>query len=110
LQVDAEALRAPGGIVEVMANLLMSVLDNPINALANANYIGILAWAIAIGVALRHAHGATKNVMADLSLSLSFIVKVIIRFAPIGIFGLVASTVAETGLDALLDYARLLAV
>lgn len=110
LKADAQSLSAPGGIVEVLSNLIMSVVDNPISALANANYIGILAWAVAIGIAMRHAHGATKNVIADLSLALSFIVKVVIRFAPIGIFGLVASTIAEAGLDALLGYARLLMV
>lgn len=110
LKTDGEALSAPGGILEVMSNLVMSVVDNPISALMNANYIGILAWSIALGLALRHAHGATKNVMADLSLALSYIVKVIIRCAPLGIFGLVASTIADTGLDALLGYARLLAV
>src|SRR5690606_18662639 len=97
-------------IIEVLSNLLMSVVDNPVNALINANYIGILAWAVATGFALRHAHGATKNVMADLSMVLSFIVKAVIRLAPIGIFGLVAATIAEAGLDALLGYAQLLAV
>src|SRR5690606_5536429 len=71
---------------------------------------GILAWALALGLAMRHAHGATKNVMSDLSVALSFIVKIIIRLAPLGIFGLVAATVADTGLQALLGYARLLAV
>ncbi len=110
LKAGNEAVSPPGSIVEVLQALLMSVVDNPINALANANYIGILAWAIAIGLALRHAHGATRNVIGDLSLSLSFIVRVIIRLAPIGIFGLVASTIAETGFGALLDYARLLAL
>ena len=110
LKVDAQTLSAPGGIIEVLTTLLMNVVDNPVNALLNANYIGILAWAIATGIAMRHAHGATKNVMADLSMVLSFIVKVVIRFAPLGIFGLVAATIAEAGLNALLDYARLLAV
>ncbi len=110
LKVDSQALSAPGGITEVLSNLLMSVVDNPVAALTNANYIGILAWAIATGIALRHAHGATKNVMADLSMALSFIVKIVIRLAPIGIFGLVASTIAEAGLEALLGYARLLTV
>jgi serine/threonine transporter len=110
LKTDAQSLSAPGGIIEVLSNLLMSVVDNPISALANANYIGILAWAVAMGIAMRHAHGATKNVIADLSLALSFIVKAVIRLAPIGIFGLVASTIAEAGLDALLGYARLLTV
>lgn len=110
LQVGDAALNPPSGVIEVLRNLLLSVVDNPVHALMDANYIGILAWAIGLGVALRHAHGSTKNVMADLSLGLSFIVRVIIRVAPIGIFGLVASTMAESGFGALLDYARLLAV
>ncbi|WP_353154443.1 serine/threonine transporter SstT [Pollutimonas bauzanensis] len=110
LKASTEVLSPPGSIIEVLKTLLMNVVDNPVNALANANYIGILAWAVAIGVALRHAHGATKHVVADLSASLSFIVKIIIRFAPIGIFGLVAATIADTGFSALLDYARLLVV
>ena len=110
LQPSTEALTPPGGILVVLSNLLFSMVDNPVNALLNANYIGILAWAIALGLAMRHAHDATKNVMSDLSVALSFIVKVIIRLAPLGIFGLVAATVADTGLEALLSYARLLAV
>src|SRR5690606_19149815 len=110
LKASTEVLSPPGSITEVLKTLLMNVVDNPVNALTNANYIGILAWAVAIGVALRHAHGATKHAVADLSASLSFIVKIIIRFAPIGIFGLVAATIADTGFGALLDYARLLVV
>lgn len=110
LQLGNETLNPPSGVIEVLRNLLLSVVDNPVRALMEANYIGILAWAIGLGVALRHAQGATKNVMADLSLGLSFIVRVVIRMAPIGIFGLVAATIAETGFGALLDYARLLAV
>jgi serine/threonine transporter len=104
------ALNPPGSIVEVLRTLLMSVVDNPVSAIANANYIGILAWAIGLGAALRHTHGATRNVLADLSAAVSFIVKLIIRLAPLGILGLVASTIVETGFDALLGYARLLAL
>lgn len=104
------ALNPPGGIVEVLTTLLMSVVDNPVSAILKANYIGILAWAIGLGLALRHAHGATRNVLMDLSAAVSFIVKVIIRLAPLGIFGLVASTIIDTGFDALLGYARLLAL
>ncbi|NYT77901.1 serine/threonine transporter SstT [Alcaligenaceae bacterium] len=110
LKATTQALSPPGNVSEVLSTLLFNVVDNPINALINANYMGILAWAIAIGLSMRHAHDATKNVMGDLSQALSFIVKIVIRFAPIGIFGLVASTVAETGFDALLGYVRLLAV
>lgn len=106
----AESLNPPDNIIEVLKTLLMSVVDNPVRALLNANYIGILAWAIGLGIALRHAHGVTKDVLADVSMGLSYIVRVVIRMAPIGIFGLVASTIATTGFDALLGYARLLAV
>lgn len=110
LQLGEAALSPPSGVIEVLRNLLLSVVDNPVHALVEANYIGILAWAIGLGVALRHANASTKNVMADLSVGLSYIVKVLIRTAPIGIFGLVASTMAESGFGALMDYARLLAV
>ncbi|MBV2181772.1 MAG: serine/threonine transporter SstT [Castellaniella sp.] len=110
LQIGDAALNPPSGVMEVLRNLLLSAVDNPVRALLQANYIGILAWAIGLGVALRHAQGTTKNVMTDLSLGLSFIVRIIIRVAPIGIFGLVASTMAESGFGALLDYVRLLAV
>ncbi|MFT0548037.1 serine/threonine transporter SstT [Allopusillimonas ginsengisoli] len=110
LKATTQALSPPGNVGEVLSTLLFNVIDNPVNALVNANYMGILAWAIAIGLAMRHAHDATKHVLGDLSQALSFIVKIVIRFAPIGIFGLVASTAAETGFGALLGYARLLAV
>ncbi|WP_368643982.1 serine/threonine transporter SstT [Castellaniella ginsengisoli] len=110
LQLGDAALSPPSGVIEVLRNLLLSVVDNPVRALVEANYIGILAWAIGLGIALRHANAATKHVMTDLSAGVSYLVKVIIRMAPVGIFGLVASTIAETGFGALLDYARLLAV
>ncbi|AOP41921.1 serine/threonine transporter SstT [Edwardsiella piscicida] len=100
----------PGGIVEVLQSLLMNVVDNPFRALANGNFIGILAWAIGLGVALRHASDTTKRVVGDLSYGVTFIVRVVIRFAPLGIFGLVSSTLAETGFDALWGYAHLLMV
>ncbi|WP_322998038.1 serine/threonine transporter SstT [Castellaniella sp.] len=110
LQMGDAALTPPSGVIEVLRNLLLSVVDNPVRALLEANYIGILAWAVGLGLALRHARESTKHVMADLSLGLSFIVRIVIRMAPIGIFGLVAATIAETGFGALLDYARLLVV
>ena len=101
----------PSGIVEVLKTLLMNLVANPINALANANYIGILAWALVLGAALRH-HGSdtTRQVAADLADTVSTVVKWIIRFAPLGIFGLVSSTIAETGFEALAGYMQLLAV
>lgn len=104
------ALNPPDSIVEVLKTLLLNVVDNPINALLTANYIGILAWAVGLGIALRHAHDVTKTVLADVSMGLSYIVRIVIRLAPLGIFGLVTATVASTGFEALWGYARLLAV
>ncbi len=91
----------PGGIAEVLQSLLLSVVDNPVNALISANFIGILAWAIGLGIAFRHASDTTRNLLSELSNGVSLIVKVVIRFAPLGIFGLVASTFAESGVEAL---------
>lgn len=100
----------PGGIVEVLKGLLLSIVANPINALLNGNYIGILAWAVGLGFALRHAADSTKSLITDMSHAVTFVVRVVIRFAPIGIFGLVASTLAETGFSVLLSYIQLLFV
>ena len=100
----------PSGIVEVLKTLLMNLVANPVNAIANANYIGILAWALVLGAALRHASEGTRTMIADMADAVSTVVKWVIRFAPLGIFGLVASTIAETGFGALVSYARLLAV
>jgi len=100
----------PGGIIAVIKNLLLSAITNPVKALMEANFIGILAWAIALGVVLRHASPATRTMLNDLSDAVSSIVHVVIRFAPLGIFGLVAATLGDSGLDALLGYGRLLMV
>ncbi|KTC38784.1 serine/threonine protein kinase [Pseudomonas sp. ABAC21] len=104
------AVTAPGGIGEVLQSLVLSVVDNPVSALMNANFIGILAWAIGMGVAIRRAGETTRTVVNDLSNGVTLIVRVVIRFAPLGIFGLVASTLATSGFDALLGYAHLLLV
>ena len=108
---DADVtVSAPGGIGEVLQSLLLSVVDNPVSALMNANFIGILAWAIGMGIAIRHASATTRTVLDDLSNGVTLIVRVVIRFAPLGIFGLVASTLATSGFGALLGYAHLLVV
>ncbi|QDH70268.1 serine/threonine transporter SstT [Marilutibacter alkalisoli] len=100
----------PEGIVEVLRTLLLKIVDNPVNALRDGNFIGILAWAVGLGIAFRHAGEGTRAVVSDLAGAVTFIVRVVIRFAPLGIFGLVAATLAESGFGALLDYVRLLAV
>lgn len=104
-------LAAPEGIAQVMKNLLMNLVANPVNALANANYIGILAWALALGFALRRASASTLAMIQDTADAVSKIVRWIIRFAPLGIMGLMTVTVAETGLQKMLDeYGRLIGV
>ena len=107
---DQSKLTPPGSIIEVLKTLFNKMIDNPVNALVNANYIGLIIWGVGIGIALRHSSETTKIMMNDLSLAISFIVRIIIRFAPLGVFGLVASTLAETGFGELLKYAHLLVV
>jgi Na+/serine symporter len=110
LKPVADSMTPPGSVVEVLRTLLVSAIDNPVSALMNANYIGILVWAVALGLALRSAHESTKAVVGDLSVAVSYIVQWVIRLAPLGIFGLVAAIVADSGVDAMVGYVRLLAV
>lgn len=111
LSVPADAaLSAPGGIGEVLKTLVLKVFDNPFNALVEANYIGLLAWGIAMGLALRHAGEGTRRVLSDFSDAVTHVVRLVIRLAPVGVFGIVASILSDSGLSALLDYAHLLAV
>ncbi|MBJ2349143.1 MULTISPECIES: serine/threonine transporter SstT [Pseudomonas] len=104
------AVTAPGGISEVLQSLALSVVDNPVRALMTGNFIGILAWAIGMGIAIRHAGQTTRTVLEDLSNGVTVIVRLVISFAPLGIFGLVASTLATSGFSALLGYLHLLTV
>lgn len=108
--IEQIKLKPPSGIKDVLITLLDKMIDNPVNALVNANYIGLIIWGVGIGLALRHASESTKIMMNDLSYAISFIVRIIIRFAPLGVFGLVSSTLAETGFDELYKYAHLLIV
>lgn len=110
LDIPAAVGEPPEGILQVLRNLLLSLVDNPVNALLNANFIAILAWAVAIGIALRHSNQSTRDVFSGLSQGVSLVVRVVIGFAPLGVFGLVASTFADAGLRVLLEYAHLLAV
>jgi serine/threonine transporter len=106
----AEGANAPQGIAQVLKDILFKVVDNPINALLTGNFIGVLAWAIGFGLGLHHANSTTKKVFSDISHGVSHLVTLIIRLAPIGIFGLVAETIATTGFNALASFGHLLAV
>ena len=98
----------PGGISEVLRTLVFNVVSNPVSALLNANYIGILAWAILLGVALRHASETTKNFLGNISDAVSQMVRWIIKFAPLGVMGLVFDSIAVSGLATLLEYGKLI--
>ena len=111
LQIGADTtITPPGGIIEVLQNVIMNVVDNPIHALTTANYIGILAWGVIMGLAFRHAGNELHEVLGDLAKAVTKVVQWVIRFAPFGIMGLVADAIATSGIDALLGYAQLLAV
>lgn len=111
LDIAAQAeLQPPGSLVEILKNLLLSFVTNPVVAIAEANFIGILAWAVALGIAFRHASDSTKTLLNDAAFAVNYVIRLVISFAPVGIFGLVAVTFAESGLDTLTSYAHLLAV
>lgn len=110
LVTHASDITPPSRIVEVLGNLLTSAVANPIHALSEANYIGILVWAIGLGFALRHGNESTKCLISDAADAVAFMVKVVIRLAPVGVFGLVASTLAQTGFNTLGEYLHLLIV
>ena len=98
----------PSGIGEVVNSLLMSLVSNPVDALVNANYIGILAWAVLLGIALRKAGDSTKKSISEISDALSQIVRWVIACAPFGVMGLVFATISQQGLSSLLSYGRLI--
>lgn len=100
----------PEGIMEVLHTLLFQIVQNPVEALLTGNFIGILAWAIGLGLALRHGSESTRVMVHDLSMAVSAIVRFVIQLAPIGVFGLVANTIAQTGFGVLVGYSKLLAV
>lgn len=106
-ETSTDIASAPSGIGEVLHSLLMSVVSNPVEALVNANYLGILAWAILLGITLRKASDGTKTAIANIADALSQIVRWVINCAPFGVLGLVFSTLSEQGLTSLLGYGKL---
>jgi serine/threonine transporter len=106
---EAVSDTAPSGIGEVLKSLLTNMVSNPVGSLVNANYIGILAWSIILGLALKkHASAHTKDALKDLSEAVSQAVRWIINLAPFGILGLVYNSVSTNGLSIFSDYGKLL--
>ncbi len=108
LGAGVENVSPPGGVADVLKALLMNLVDNPVKALSNANYIGILAWALLLGLALKNVPDTTKTMIGNFSDALSQVVRWVISFAPLGIMGLVFETIATQGIESLLNYGQLL--
>ena len=107
---DASTKSAPSGIAEVLSNLLTSIVSNPVASLDSANYLGILTWAILIGIALRAAKPHTKDVISDIADAVQMVVRWVISLAPFGICGLVYDAVSTSGLSIFTEYGMLLIV
>ncbi len=107
---DVVEQSSPQGVGEVLGTVIMNVVANPVTALTNANYLGILAWGVLLGIALRVASETTKTVFTNVSDAVSTIVRWIISFAPFGIFGLVYTAVSTNGIEIFTEYGLLLAV
>ena len=108
LSSGAGDVTAPEGLIEVMKNLLFNVVSNPVTAIMNANYIGILTWAILLGLALKGASETTKKFIADMADAVSQVVRWVIKFAPLGVMGLVFNAIATTGIDSLKNYLQII--
>ncbi|TKX30292.1 serine/threonine transporter SstT [Campylobacter sp. MIT 12-5580] len=108
--VEKASNSSPESIGMVFKDLLFKIVDNPINALANGNYIGILTWAIAFGMAMKHCSAHAKELFVDINHGVLKIVKFIVKLAPFGIFALVAHSIASTGAAGLISYLKLLVV
>ncbi len=110
LKEAAGDVSPPSGVGEVIETLVFNIFTNPVTAIMEANYIGILAWAVVLGIALKKASSATKEMLENVSDAVSQVVQWVINLAPIGIMGLVYDAIATNGLSALGEYGRLLLV
>lgn len=110
LKESTQDITPPSGVLEVFEGLLFKIVSNPVTAIMEANYIGILAWAIVLGIALKAANEATKTVIANVSDAVSKVVEWVIALAPFGILGLVFDAISTSGLDVLKEYRDLLFV
>ncbi|MEK4085061.1 serine/threonine transporter SstT [Psychrobacillus sp. FSL K6-1415] len=110
LTTGVDNLTPPEGIAEVIETLLFNLVANPIDAIVNANYLGILIWAVVLGLALKNANQQTKDMLGNFSDAITKVVQWVINLAPLGIMGLVFDAIVTSGLSALLDYGRLILI
>ncbi|MDO5295522.1 MAG: serine/threonine transporter SstT [bacterium] len=110
LQGVGESSPAPSNIGEVLHSVFTSFVQNPVEAISKANYIGILFWAVIFGVILRPARESTKTVLHDTAEAVSKVIGFVIRFAPLGVMGLLYKAISDGGLSSLLVYGKLILV
>lgn len=110
LQMVDVASSAPQDISEVLGTLLQKLVDNPVSAIQNGNFIGILVWGVLLGIFMHGAADTSRQALTDLANAVTNIVRLVIRLAPVGIFGLVAGNLATSGLAVLTQYAQILTV
>lgn len=110
LDIASAVANPPQGLGEVLTTLAFKVVENPVQAIISGNFIAVLAWGIGLGLTLKHANDSTKAMVHDFSEAITGIVRLVIRLAPIGIFGLVANTIASTGFSVFAEYGQLLTV
>lgn len=107
---DAAVGDSPSGLIEVVENLLLKLVSNPIQSLSEANYLGILCWAVIIGIALKKSNDTTKKCLSDIAEAVSVAVRWIISLAPFGILGLVFNAVSTSGIEIFTEYGKLIAL
>lgn len=110
LKEAAKDIAPPSGLTQVLTQLLTNMVSNPIDALMNANFLGILVWAVLLGLVLRKAKESTKGVIEDLSDAISQIVGWVIQLAPLGVMGLIFTAVSENGVTVFRDYGKIIAL
>lgn len=110
LAESATDVASPQGIAAVLKSLILKIVDNPVNAIISGNYIGILSWAVLFGMAFRKADASVKNILSQVADATSHVVKIVISLAPIGIMGLVFTTVSENGVGVFANYGGLILV
>jgi len=105
--VDAAQGAPPEAVGGVLRDVLFKLVDNPVNALLRGNFLGCLSWAVLLGLSFRRASAGFREHLQTLADGVAQVVRYVIQLAPIGIFGLVANTVATVGVEALAGYAGL---
>jgi serine/threonine transporter len=108
LATSVNSVTPPSGVGEVLKSLIMKIADNPVNAIVNANYVGVLFWAILLGLAFKHASDSVKTTLTSFSDAVSQVVKWVINLAPFGVMGLVFNAIATQGVGALAGYGKII--